>query len=313
MPVKARVWTGVGRDDFVFPELRKDAGEGGVSTLQTKPNFAVCLSGGGFRATTLGLGWIRVLYQKGIIQRARYLTSNSGGSWFNAAFSYQRLYSREAFLGTYIMPQDLTPEVAKRQGQAHGSYAKAIADSNFLQDFLYDLVEDFFSLDWMFGKDSIKVRAWSEAVGKGFLEPFDLGGLDTSYCMSGQESLAASTIHAKYTACSDPAMPFPVIVGSIAPKNDKRQFHCFEFTPLYSGCPTVVYDDDGRKIGGVLVEPHALNSKPPSAKIPLPGPPAILDLEVIAPVPLAQAAGVSSSYIAQMKANSRRELSLIHI
>ncbi|MGB1607750.1 MAG: hypothetical protein ACPIOQ_84265, partial [Promethearchaeia archaeon] len=37
-----------------------------------------------------------VLQRSGILQRARYLTSNSGSSWFNVAFSYQRLYSREA-------------------------------------------------------------------------------------------------------------------------------------------------------------------------------------------------------------------------
>ena len=309
IPVKARVWTGVGNADFVFPELRRNAGEGGNATLQAKMDFAVCLSGGGTRATTLGLGWVRVLQSSGILQRARYLTSNSGGSWFNVAFSYQRLYSREAFLGDYISPQELTPAVAKQEGQSHGSYAKAIVDSNFLKDALVDAVEDLYSLDWMWGKDNVKAQAWSQAVGKSFLEPFDLDGLDSSYCMHGQEkatrsAMPAATIHA---ACSDASMPFPIVVGCIAPKTDRRRFHCFEFTPLYSGCPSVVHDDSGRKIGGVLVEPHALNSKPPVGKMPPPGPPATMDLEVVAPVPLSQIAGVSSSYLLQMKANSRRE------
>lgn len=94
--------------------------------------------------------------------QARYITSNSGGSWFNTAFSYQAVYKRETFLGEYIEPKDLTPAAAKRQGQAEGSYAKAIADSNFLKDFMVELISDFFSMDWLRGKDVEKVRAWSE-------------------------------------------------------------------------------------------------------------------------------------------------------
>jgi hypothetical protein len=31
----------------------------------------------------------RGLYMMDLVQQARYLSSNSGGSWFNSAFSYQ--------------------------------------------------------------------------------------------------------------------------------------------------------------------------------------------------------------------------------
>jgi len=69
------------RPDFVFPELRPEA-EGGVKSLQDKKDFAICLSGGGFRATTLALGWVRALHNAGLLQQARYLSSNSGSSWY---------------------------------------------------------------------------------------------------------------------------------------------------------------------------------------------------------------------------------------
>ena len=46
------------------------------------------LSGGGYRATTLALGWVRALHAMGAMGAARYLASNSGGSWFNGAYSY---------------------------------------------------------------------------------------------------------------------------------------------------------------------------------------------------------------------------------
>jgi hypothetical protein len=31
----------------------------------------------------------RALHELGVLSQARYMSSNSGGSWFNAAFSYQ--------------------------------------------------------------------------------------------------------------------------------------------------------------------------------------------------------------------------------
>lgn len=34
-------------------------------------------------------GMCRALYMMNLTQQARYLASNSGGSWFNSAFSYQ--------------------------------------------------------------------------------------------------------------------------------------------------------------------------------------------------------------------------------
>ena len=108
-------------------------------------------------------------------------------------------------------------------------------------------------------------------------------------------------------ACSKPGMPFPIMVGCIAAKGDHRQFHCYEFTPLYSGCPAKIQDAPGMKFGGVLIEPFAANSKPPTKPLPPMGPPVTMELEVEWRVPLVQAAGVSSSYIAQMKADSSKE------
>jgi hypothetical protein len=46
---------------------------------------------GGYRAATLALGYVRALHLLGLNSQARYLASNSGGSWFNAAYSYQQV------------------------------------------------------------------------------------------------------------------------------------------------------------------------------------------------------------------------------
>ena len=165
--VRARVWTGVGSPGFIFPELRSAEADGlkALQILQAKPNFAICLSGGGFRATTCALGWVRILRREGILQQARFMTSNSGGSWFNTAFSYQKVCDPETFLGEYLEPSVLTPSAAEKQGKAENGYAKAIADSSFMKDFLSQLVSDWFSFDFFKERDTNRVRAWSLAVG----------------------------------------------------------------------------------------------------------------------------------------------------
>ena len=105
------------------------------------------------------------LSREGILQQARFMTSNSGGSWFNTAFSYQKVCDPETFLGEYLEPSVLTPSAAEKQGKAENGYAKAIADSNFMKDFLSQLVSDWFSFDFFKERDTNRVRAWSLAVG----------------------------------------------------------------------------------------------------------------------------------------------------
>ena len=54
-------------------------------------------------------------------------------------------------------------------------------------DFVINLVKDWFDLDFFREKDKNKVRAWSEAVGKGFLDKFQVGTFNSAYCLSGRE------------------------------------------------------------------------------------------------------------------------------
>ena len=58
------VWTNASLPGFTYPELSPD-GAWGVPHIQARPNIGVALSGGGFRAATLSLGWVRMLYEVG--------------------------------------------------------------------------------------------------------------------------------------------------------------------------------------------------------------------------------------------------------
>lgn len=68
------------------------ARDAATSTTPSPPQ----LSGGGYRATTLALGWVRALHSIGAMRRARYLASNSGGSWLNGAYSFTQVWGQAA-------------------------------------------------------------------------------------------------------------------------------------------------------------------------------------------------------------------------
>lgn len=70
------------------------------------------LSGGGARAYTLSLGYLRALLDLNLLNRTRYISSVSGGSWANAAYSYYQSekvgLSEADFLGEIVPPENLT-------------------------------------------------------------------------------------------------------------------------------------------------------------------------------------------------------------
>ncbi|KAF8071044.1 hypothetical protein HT031_001126 [Scenedesmus sp. PABB004] len=76
--------------------------------LLATPNLGIALSGGGMRAASLGLGWLRGLAALNATRAARYLASNSGGSWLNAAWSFQDAIAPDVFLGPFVPPTGLS-------------------------------------------------------------------------------------------------------------------------------------------------------------------------------------------------------------
>lgn len=70
-------WSGdATQPGFVFPELSD--GEFGIPNLQAKGSFGIGVSGGGLRATSLAIGWLRGMQRLGLLRKARYLGSASG-------------------------------------------------------------------------------------------------------------------------------------------------------------------------------------------------------------------------------------------
>lgn len=192
--VTGDVWQYGDGSAFVFPELSD--GPYGVPELQRRPDFAVALSGGGYRATTLALGWLRALHALGAMEKARYLSSNSGGSWINGAYSYSQVPPSQ-FFGRYLPPESLTLSAAK-SANAPGSYGAAIASGTIVGQTVLGGIIDVVSRP-----NEAAVGAWSNAVGRAFLKPFGVSGHDAVPTMAGTRGGVGEAIAARY-----PEIPF---------------------------------------------------------------------------------------------------------
>ncbi len=73
----ARLWVSQGKV-YTFPEQAHG----------TQPTTGVCLSGGGTRALSAGMGQLRALDQLGLLENTQYLSCVSGGAWLGTAFTY---------------------------------------------------------------------------------------------------------------------------------------------------------------------------------------------------------------------------------
>jgi hypothetical protein len=76
---------------------------------KSRPNLAVCFSGGGSRALTCAWGQLIGLINTQVMDRVRYLSSVSGGTWASSIYTFLPDTITDAdLLGSYIPPQNLS-------------------------------------------------------------------------------------------------------------------------------------------------------------------------------------------------------------
>ncbi|KAG2499381.1 hypothetical protein HYH03_002956 [Edaphochlamys debaryana] len=299
-PARVFVWSGSDQPGFVFPELDPE-GPWGIPALQARPNIGLALSGGGYRAATLALGWVRALHVLGVLPHLRYIASNSGGSWFNGALSYGG-YPVGAFLGPYAPPAALNRDaLASPSLLPGGSWGDTLAAKSIIADAVKGVLADLFTP----GRDSFS--GWTSAITGAFLDPYGLGLQNSSITALGTRGEVATRLAAAYpgvplyAAMATPDRAYPIVMGSILRAETARMFYPFEITPLYTGAPARNTTVDP-PIGAGFLEPLGFNSPPPD-KPPTAAPPVGLQGAVnVTPerlVPLGTYLGISSSFVVQ--------------
>lgn len=130
-PVEFNIWTGANESWFNYPEAFEPSNYS-IPLIQAKPNVGIAISGGGFRAATLGLGYLRALYLLNITSSAKYISSNSGGSWLVATYSFQDKFDLPTYFGPYKPPSQLQLSDIKQANNTEGNFGKVIADAGIL-------------------------------------------------------------------------------------------------------------------------------------------------------------------------------------
>ncbi len=256
--VNAKIWDAT-QADFAYPEL-SDPNLKALDLLN-KPNLGLAFSGGGTRSATATLGQLRGLVELGILDKARYLSCVSGGSFTSTAFIFlPKNYQDQDFLGPVIDPQAVT--IDQLEKTTPGSFAHALANSFIVDDYL---------------KNALRLagdETYPRAIGDIFLLPFGLDSLKRFFSLD-PHSVAAILNHNPKMLSTDfyhvrKGRPFLIINAIILrPDNEAplAKMIPVETTPLYTGTRTLFRGagSNGRDIGGVFLEPFAFDSDAPEA------------------------------------------------
>lgn len=139
----------------------------------SKANLAFCFSGGGSRALTCGWGQMLGLKTQGLLDKPRYISSVSGGTWATSIYNFlPEKISTTDLLGAYYSPADLSLTAGAGKFDVNGlsqySLGRAPAgmklDDLITKGLLFLLLHPQSDHKWM----------WAYIVGELVLEPYGL-------------------------------------------------------------------------------------------------------------------------------------------
>jgi len=262
--ISTRAWRSHG-SHYQFPEINS-------GILSQKSPIAAAFSGGGARAFACALGQMRALHDLQTLQRMKYLTGVSGGSWATAAYTYAQPETfgndDRVLLGENLAPQNITMAALKE------------IDSRCARKSVTKSLVTAVGKHILFG--STPAHAWVQALGENFLEPHGIS--KDSYFTWDNASYAdimdRNPTYARSKFVMPPhdlGRPFPILeITMLTPKFAVPLPYPFvnftncEVTPLYTGNPrvsniTYKLSPNAELLVGGFVEPHAVGSAAPAA------------------------------------------------
>ena len=242
---------------------------------QKPGNVAVCLSGGGSRALTAGMGQLNALQtlqyavNQSLLSQAKALSTVSGGSWLGVPFVYLPQVSDVSYLGgPYVPPGNLTPA-------SLGSLPAGCAGANITSDFtLLDMVVQAILLYWEGVPPNM---LWQTIIALQLLSPYGLfaytGGQETpdSFFSYDQNTLNG-ILNANSSLQQEPAnlvsgQPRPYLACNTAmfvTADGQSLLAPVQATSFMTGIVSTpgATDANGFQVGGGGVTSFAFNSTP---------------------------------------------------
>jgi len=241
-----------------MPELADD--ELAVPWLRDRASFGIAFSGGGTRSASASLGELRALHELGWLRRARYISSNSGGSWITVPHTYLPLaIDEQRFLGDYIPPEDLDDDNLRPTTVDPLAFGTAIHNASTIGELLE------------IGRGD---EAYSDIVASIFLQPFGLH--DNEKFFTFHPGALEQTLADNPSLSSDDFQiverndrPYLVVTGVMIGQQlsqDPEEYFPIEMTPLYTGIRgrfEFEKDDETVVVGGGYVESFGYDSYEP--------------------------------------------------
>ena len=307
----------------------------GVTPPASWGPIGVCLSGGGTRAMTAGMGQLQALatiqYQgegvkspASLLSQVRAISSVSGGGWVTGPYLYLNGSTTDAdFLNTYVPPNELsvTPSsTAEYIGYLPPNNIGNVCTSGHFSK--TSLATQFLGLLWashIHPKDfADRSMIWQTLIGGNVLKPYGLfstgvGGLPN--CTYGYNPAA----NASYT--NESIEPFNYYADSLDPARPTRPFHIcnmsmevkdvaknkafaalVQATPLYAGMfgsnKNVTTVKNSLAVGGGGVSSFGFNSVPTAYTPADYSPSYYMNVRQVRQWSLADSIGVSSAFLA---------------
>lgn len=266
-----RVWLYNENQEFLYPE-----DDPAFSDFFEGKEIGLVFSGGGARAATCAIGQLRGLQDIGLLEKAKYIASNSGGTWGTLPYIYFKGDLND-FFGPYFPPGMLTEEVI--QNVPEGAFIENLTKAGALVGTLIQR--------YLFGKGD---ESFSHAIGKIFMERHNIDYKNKLFTLNKKsfEEIKENNpaLEKRNFEFVGAGRPFHIANGTLhnwkLPDLIKNKFEVkgrafhIEMTPLYCGVK-VFHRKEGDKnsnLGGGYVEPFAFDSRfdkklPKQGDIPL--------------------------------------------
>ena len=265
-PVKPDAWREPSATARAFPET--------AALVRLRPHdLGIAFSGGGTRSAAATVGQLRGLQRNGWLDRVRYMTAVSGGSWTVVPFTFaDGRFDLPQLLGRSTLDADslIRPEgllansIVESRLAGHGvieaAHLRRQASLSARVNDVIDMLRDRRIGGGMRGED----KTFARILEKVFLKDLLPAGAAGRYVSWTDEQTAQVTLESqlgadRFVTAAD--RPFLIVGGTIVvfrPASTYPALLPIEYTPLYSG----VRQQFGDRIGGGYLRSWAYGSRP---------------------------------------------------
>jgi hypothetical protein len=272
----ARIWPTTGDS---FPEAEA------LKRRQPEPlDLGVAFSGGGTRSASATTGQLRGLVQNGWLEKVRYISAISGGSWAAITYTYSEATDQQ-LLGPLAPPEKLQLDAVKncpdgRMAASLGakqlpSAAFREAASHVSSEILGNDSAQFIrqGFNWLLSRRESQrdEKTYSRFIGDIFIDPIiDPMGKQASRRLFGWDDQTVGEAvldnigklsHVDFLTTDSRHRPFLIVGGEVVSTEDVFSYPLLmpiEYTPIYTG----VRHRFGEKFGGTYISSWAYDHLP---------------------------------------------------